>query len=101
MLILNPRVVCVEKIRKTCVKTAPLKSAGDKDPVYLEKIIQIEVVGMNLSKLTGCWERHNPQISVLLRNVATLNFLFRAYKTSWASMLQQPDCQSAVRTFTI
>ena len=38
--------------------------------------------------------------SVLLRNVATLNFLFRAYKTSWASMLQQPDCQSAVRTFT-
>ena len=56
---------------------------------------------MSLWKLTGCWGRINPQHSVLLRNVATLNFLFRAYKTSWASMLQQPDCQSAVRTFTI
>ena len=56
---------------------------------------------MDLWKLTVCWGRNNPQISVLLRNMATLNFLFRAYKTSWASMLQQPDCQSAVHTFTI
>ena len=56
---------------------------------------------MSLWKLTGCWGRINPQHSVPLRNVATLNFLFRTYKTSWASMLQQPDCQYAVRTFTI
>ena len=101
MSILNPRVKRVGKIRKVYVKTAPVKSAGAKDPVYFKKKIQIEVVGMSLWKLTGCWGRINPQHSVLLRNVATLNFLVHAYKTSWASMLQQPDCQSAARAFTI